>query len=150
MTPPRDAGSESGGRFRTVGQCRTRRDTGKRIAAESAAVAVAGPAAGLLPLPDFALTSAATWALNAMFFWWGEPACDLAAARVCGRAAVADIGREDLERERARSVLPRIWVTVRGLRTRPPLRLRLLCAEYAPLPDARGQAVHPLHTPAAS
>ncbi|WP_385625105.1 hypothetical protein PXH67_40615 (plasmid) [Streptomyces sp. P8-A8] len=73
MTPPRDAGSESGGRFRTVGQCRTRRDTGKRIAAESAAVAVAGPAAGLLPLPDFALTSAATWALNAMFFCGANP-----------------------------------------------------------------------------
>lgn len=127
-----------------------RRDTGKRIAAESAAVAVVGLAAGLLSLPAFALTAAAAWALNTMFFWWGELACDLAAVRVCGRTAVADMWREDLDRECARPVLPRIWVTVRSLRTHPPLRLRILCANHVPLPDARGQAVHPLHTPAAS
>lgn len=55
-----------------------------------------------------------------MSFWWGELACDFAAARASGRTAVADMWREDLERERARSLLPRIWVTTRSLRTHPP------------------------------
>ncbi|MGW0886253.1 hypothetical protein [Streptomyces sp. NPDC002671] len=88
--------------------------------------------------------------LNTLFYWWGELACDLAAVRVCGRTAVADMWREDLDRERARSFLPRVWVTARGLRTHPPLRLWILCVEHAPLPEELGQTVHPLHTSAAA
>ncbi|MGD1220486.1 M48 family metalloprotease [Streptomyces krungchingensis] len=127
----------------------SRRDTGKRIAVEAVAVATAGLAAGLLPLPAFILTAAAVWVLTILFFWWGELACDLAAVRVCGRTAVADMWREDLERDRARSFLPRIWVTARSVRTHPPMRLRILWAEHVPVPDGPGQEPHPLHTAAA-
>ncbi|MEU3907973.1 hypothetical protein AB0F20_29885 [Streptomyces goshikiensis] len=115
-----------------------RRDTGKRIAAESAAIAAVALAAGLMPVPAFVLTG--------LFFWWGELACDLAAIRVCGRAAVADMWREDLAHERTRALLPRAWATVRGLRTHPPLRLRIMWAEHAPLPHTLTEPAHPLHT----
>ncbi|MEU0665230.1 M48 family metalloprotease [Streptomyces lavendulocolor] len=123
-----------------------RRDTGKRIVVESVAVATTGLAAGLLSLPAFILTAAAVWVLNTLFFWWGELACDFAAARACGRTAVVEMWREDLERERARSLLPRIWVTARGLRTHPPTCLRILWAEHVPLPGELGQEPHPLRT----
>ncbi|WP_437080842.1 M48 family metalloprotease [Streptomyces sp. enrichment culture] len=123
-----------------------RRDTGKRIAAESIAMAAVGLAAGLLSLPAFLLTAVAAWMLTILFFWWGELACDLAAVRLCGRTAVADMWREDLERDRARSLLPRIWVTACSLRTHPPMHLRILWAEHVPLPDVLGQEPHPLHT----
>ncbi|MEU0213929.1 M48 family metalloprotease [Streptomyces sp. NPDC006265] len=127
-----------------------RRDTGKRIAAESILVATVALAAGLLPLPGFVVTAAAAWMLNALFFWWGELACDFAAVRTCGRTAVADMWREDLERERGRALLQRIWVTARSVRTHPPKRLRILWAEHVPLSDGLGQEPHPLHPAAAS
>ncbi|MCL3999133.1 M48 family metalloprotease, partial [Streptomyces lavenduligriseus] len=127
-----------------------RRDTGKRIAAESLAVTTASLAAGLLSLPAFILTAAAAWMLNTLFFWWGELACDLAAVRACGRTAVTAMWREDLDRERAHSTLLRIWVTARSLPTHPPIRLRILWAEHVPLPDVSGQEPHPLHAAPAS
>ncbi|MFI6112926.1 M48 family metalloprotease [Kitasatospora sp. NPDC051164] len=127
-----------------------RRDTGKRIAAESAAVAAVALAAGLLPLPAFALATAASGTLAVMYSWWGELACDLAAARVCGRTAVADMWRDDLARDRTGPLLPRAWAAVRGMRTHPPLRLRVLCVERVPLRDESGRSAHPLHTPVAT
>lgn len=128
-----------------------RRDTGKGIVAESTAVMSVSLAAGLLPFPAFSLTAAAAWMLTILFHWWGELACDLAAVRVCGRSAVAEMWREDLERDRARSLWPRIWATARGLRTHPPTRLRVFFAEHAPMPS-QPTAVpqHPLHVPATS
>ncbi|WP_167546262.1 M48 family metalloprotease [Streptomyces zinciresistens] len=128
-----------------------RRDTGKRLAAESLAVAVVGLLAGLLSLPAFLLAATAAWMLTVLFFWWGELACDLAAVRFCGRAAVADMWREDLERDQARSLLPRVWATTRSLCTHPPTRLRILFAEHAPTPSQPAVLPrHPLHVPATS
>ncbi|MET9733385.1 hypothetical protein ABZZ79_22850 [Streptomyces sp. NPDC006458] len=63
---------------------------------------------------------------------------------------MADMWREDLDRERAHSFLPRVWVTTRGLRTHPPLRLPIPCVEHGPLSEKLGQTVHSLHTAAAS
>ncbi|MFC8949502.1 M48 family metalloprotease [Streptomyces rochei] len=128
-----------------------RRDTGKRIAVESAAVATVGLTAGLLPLFHFSLTAATVWMLTVLFFWWGELFSDLAAVRVCGRTAVADMWREDLERDRARLLLARIWTTARSLRTHPPMRLRLVVAEHAWIPHLPTvPPPHPLHVPATS
>ncbi|MFC8013953.1 M48 family metalloprotease [Streptomyces cinereoruber] len=71
-----------------------RRDTGKRIAVETAAVTMVVLASGLLPLPAFVLTTAIAGTLTVLYSWWGELACDLAAARVCGRTAVANMWRD--------------------------------------------------------
>ncbi|MFE0775412.1 M48 family metalloprotease [Streptomyces sp. NPDC058861] len=127
-----------------------RRDTGKRIAAESTLMATVALAAGLLPLSDFVLTATAAWMLNTLFLWWGELACDFAAVRTCGRTAVADMWREDLEREWDRALLQRIWLTVRSVRTHPPKRLRILWAENVSLSDGLCQEPHPLHPAAAN
>ncbi|GAA2439683.1 hypothetical protein [Streptomyces macrosporus] len=67
--------------------------------------------------------------LNTLFSWWGELVCDFAAVRVCGRTAVADMWREDLDRERARSFRPRVWVTARNLRGTPRISYVLLAPQ---------------------
>ncbi|MEU9984840.1 hypothetical protein [Streptomyces sp. NPDC050856] len=83
-----------------------RRDTGKRIAAESIAVTTAG----LLSLPACLLTAAAAWLLNALFFWCTDQRWEETTARtawkagdlaVCGTCHADDVAREEAAAEAA-------------------------------------------------
>lgn len=122
-----------------------RRDTGKRLVAETAAVTATALAAGLLPPGPFAATALVTWLLTTLYRWWVEIACDLHAVRACGREAVADMWRADLALDRARPRDSRIRGTLRALRTHPPLRLRVFCAMRLPVSTPLASAAHPLH-----
>ncbi|WP_329156074.1 M48 family metalloprotease (plasmid) [Streptomyces sp. NBC_01456] len=126
-----------------------RRDTGKRVVVETAAVTATALAAGLLPTGSFALAALSAWLLTTLYHWWVEVACDLRAVRACGRQAVAELWRADLVLDRSRPLAFRIWGTLRALRTHPPLRLRVFCAVHTPLPASLAPTAHPLRAPAA-
>ena len=121
-----------------------RRDTRKRLVAETSAVAAVGLAAGLLSLPSAALTAVTVWLGVGAVHWWSELACDAAAVRVCGRLPVAAMWSADLAEERTMPWASRTRQTLRALYRHPPLRLRRWFARRAPLPLP--DAHHPLTT----
>ncbi|MFF3327271.1 hypothetical protein [Streptomyces sp. NPDC002889] len=119
-----------------------RRDTRKRLVAETTAVAAAALAAGLLTLPALALTALTAWLGIGAVHWWSELACDAAAVRACGRSPVAAMWSADLAEERTMPWPSRTRHTLRALHRHPPLRLRRWFARRAPLPLP--DASHPL------
>ncbi|MFB6984622.1 hypothetical protein ACNPQN_32765 [Streptomyces sp. NPDC056297] len=121
-----------------------RRDTHKRLIAESTAVAATALCAGLLPLPALTLITLTAGLGVGAVHWWGELACDAAAVRACGRAPVAAMWSADLADERTMPRASRTWHTLRAARAHPPLRLRRWFALRAPLPLP--VADHPLST----
>ncbi|MFJ8752204.1 M48 family metalloprotease [Streptomyces sp. NPDC102441] len=128
----------------------TRRDTTKRLVAETAAVTATALASGLLATGSFALTALGAWLLTTLYHWSVEIACDLHAVRACGREPVAEMWRADLALERSRPRALRIRGTLCALRTHPPLRLRVFCAMRLPVSTPLAPAAHPLHAPAAA
>ncbi|MGP3951207.1 hypothetical protein [Streptomyces sp. 7N604] len=121
-----------------------RRDTRKRLLAETCAVSATTLAAGLLPLPAFAWAAGTSWLGIGAFRWWGELACDAHAVRACGRSPVADMWSADLAEERTTPLAFRTWTTLRVLHMHPPLRLRRWFARRVPL--SLPAADHPLTT----
>jgi hypothetical protein len=119
-----------------------RRDTRKRLVAETIAVEAAALAAGLLSLPAFALTAWTAWLGIGAVHWWSELACDAAAVRACGRSPVAAMWSADLAEERTMPWASRTRNALRALHRHPPLRLRRWFARHAPLPLP--DAGHPL------
>jgi hypothetical protein len=127
-----------------------RRDSTKRLIAESSCLMATALAAGLLPLSTFALLAmgACLFLALALYRWWVELACDMHAVRACGRQAVTDMWRAELNLDRSRPRASKAWATLGALRTHPPLRLRIIWAERVPLPKSPVTGRHPLHAPA--
>lgn len=88
--------------------------------------------AGLLPLPDAAVTIAVLLGVRSAIGWWKELACDTIAARQCGRPAAVRALTHNLDERRAQPVRQRYLSAASGLRSHPPLLLRRWWIRHAP------------------
>ncbi|MGW7369457.1 hypothetical protein ACWGI8_40080 [Streptomyces sp. NPDC054841] len=109
-----------------------RQDSRSRLIGGTIGVLLASLCAGLLPLVEAAVALAGLGAAWVAYRWWGELACDRAAARHCGRQTALACWRQELDGERMIPLLPRLFFSFLALRSHPPTRLRLWLSRWAP------------------
>ncbi|MFI5672189.1 hypothetical protein [Streptomyces sp. NPDC051704] len=109
-----------------------RNDCARRVIWASVVVSGSVACAGLLPLPYAAMTIAVLFATRTAVGWWTELACDMIAARRCGRPAAISAMTYLLANRQAMPARLRHISMLVGLRSHPPLLLRRWWVRHAP------------------
>ncbi|MEU8672651.1 hypothetical protein AB0C71_37805 [Streptomyces anulatus] len=109
-----------------------RQDSRNRLLVDAITVTAASLCAGQLPLADAALALCGIAVGWVAYQWWGELACDRAATSRCGRQTAIACWRQELDGERAVPPLTRWGLSILGLISHPPTRLRLWVSCWPP------------------